>query len=190
MRLRAAYRSTDTLRGNARDRIIVRYSAHIRPACVEDFAAIYSINSECLPAVALLAAGDLDKLVSSAAVAWVAVADQAVVGYLLAYAPGANYEGEEFGWFRSRGDQFLYVDQIAVALAHRRRGVGAALYDAIEAFAGRERLASIACEVNVQPPNPGSMSFHVGRGFVEAGGIQTRDGRRVALLEKQLPKHA
>jgi predicted GNAT superfamily acetyltransferase len=159
----------------------------IRAAGAEDFRAIYGINSQSWPAVARLAPGDLDHVVTLATVAWVAVSDEAISGYLIGYAPHARYDGEEFAWFRSNGHGFLYVDQVAVALPHRRRGIGAALYEALETQAQHERLASLACEVNVLPPNPGSMAFHLRRGFAEINRLQTRDARSVALLRKQLP---
>jgi predicted GNAT superfamily acetyltransferase len=165
----------------------MRNSVAIRAARIDDFPAIYSINGQSLPAVALLAPGDLDRVTASATVVWVAVVDEVVSGYLLGYAANASCEGEEFAWFRSESHDFLYVDQIAVASPSRRQGIGAALYDAVEALAGRERLSSLVCEVNVLPPNPGSLAFHLRRGFVEADRIQTRDGRRVALLRKALP---
>jgi predicted GNAT superfamily acetyltransferase len=165
----------------------MRNSVAIRAARADDFPAIYSINGQSLPAVALLAPGDLDGVTASATVVWVAVVDEIVSGYLLGYAANASCVGEEFAWFRSESHDFLYVDQIAVASPSRRQGIGAALYDAVEALAGRERLSSLVCEVNVLPPNPGSLAFHLRRGFVEADRIQTRDGRRVALLRKALP---
>jgi predicted GNAT superfamily acetyltransferase len=170
------------------ERIVhMRHSVAIRAARIDDFPAICSINGQSLPAVSVLAPGDLNRATALATVAWVAVVDEVVSGYLFGYDATASYDGEEFAWFRSKGHDFLYVDQIAVAWPSRRRGIGAALYDAVEALAGRERLSSLACEVNVQPPNPASLAFHLRRGFVEADRIQTRDGRRVALLRKELP---
>jgi uncharacterized protein len=164
----------------------MRSKVSIRAIRVEDFSAIYWINSQSLPGVALFAPGELDHAAASAVVAWVAVVDEAISGYLIGYAPDASYDGEEFAWFRSNWSDFLYVDQIAVASPSQRRGIGAALYDALEALAGRERLTSLACEVNVLPPNLGSMRFHLRRGFVEVDRLQTSDGRSVALLRKHL----
>lgn len=160
--------------------------AAIRLARVGDFAAIRAINAESVPAVSPLTPGDLDALAAGAAIAWVAEVDGAVSAYLMGYRSTASYAGEEFAWFRSAGGDFLYVDQLAVVSRFRRRGIGTSLYEAIEALARRERVPSVACEVNVAPPNPGSMAFHRRRGFVEAGRIVTRDGRRVALLRKTL----
>lgn len=164
----------------------MRTSISIRVARVGDFSAIHAINTHSSPAVSALAPGDLGHVVAVATVAWVAVVDEAISGYLIGYAPSATYDGEEFAWFRSKGRDFLYIDQIAIASSSRRRGIGAALYDALEALADRDRLASLACEVNVLPPNPGSMAFHLRRGFVEVGRLRTSDGRVAALLRKQL----
>jgi uncharacterized protein len=168
-------------------RSLMGRSVDIRAIRVEDLSTIYAINAESLPAVTALMPGDLDRATAAAAVAWVAVVDEAVAGYLIGYAPNSHYDGEEFAWFRTHGDDFLYVDQIAVASPARRCGIGAALYDAVEARARRERLTSLACEVNVLPPNPRSLAFHLRRGFEEVDRICTGDGRRVALFRKQLP---
>src|SRR5882724_11512252 len=102
------------------------HSVEIRAIREEDLSTIYAINAESLPAVSALTPGDLDHAMTAAAVAWVAVVDESVAGYLIGYAPHSRYEGEEFPWFRSHGDHFLYVDQIAVASPCRRRGIGAA----------------------------------------------------------------
>ena len=41
----------------------------------------------------------------------------------------------------------------------------------------------IVCEVNVVPPNPGSLAFHKTLGFSKVGQLSVHDGREVVLLE-------
>src|SRR4029077_6043453 len=76
--------------------------------------------------------------------------------------------------------------QIAVATSHRSRGIGALLYKELEQFAELNQLWALVCEVNMNPPNPGSMAFHKRRGFAEIERLSTSDGRHVALLHKRL----
>lgn len=109
------------------------------------------------------------------------------IGYLVAYTHEARDLGDELRWFRARYRSFLYVDQVAVAGAARRLGVGAALYAAAERGARGRGLERLACEVNLEPPNPASLEFHRRLGFEPVGELATGDGRRVRLLVKELP---
>jgi hypothetical protein len=61
----------------------MHHSVAIRAARINDFPAICSINGQSLPAVSLLAPGDLDRVTALATVVWVAVVDEVVSGYLL-----------------------------------------------------------------------------------------------------------
>ena len=40
-----------------------------------------------------------------------------------------------------------------MAAAHRGRGLGAALYEDVFAFASQQRVATVTCEFDVEPPN-------------------------------------
>jgi predicted GNAT superfamily acetyltransferase len=162
------------------------YSIFICQAQREHLRDIHTINAESSPGVTALTADTMDQVFDTASVMWVALVEERVVGYLVGFAPHAVYEGEEFVWFRDRDHDFLYVDQIAVGGSYRGGGIGTALYRELQAFAERKRLYSLVCEVNIEPPNPGSMVFHMRQGFAEIERLQTRDGRHVALLRKRL----
>lgn len=104
-----------------------------------------------------------------------------VVGYLLAFSDRDGYDGEEFEIFRRHLDgPFFYVDQIAVDLAARRRGYGRQLYTALRD--DTPGAATICCEVNAAPANPGSLAFHRSLGFHTLDRRRVRDGRTVDLL--------
>lgn len=89
--------------------------------------------------------------------------------FLLAFEQSDDYDGGHFLWFRSRYEKFIYIDRVVVAEPYRRHGLGRLLY--ADLFKRAERLGHthIACEVNVQPPNPISDTFHVAQGFEEVG---------------------
>jgi uncharacterized protein len=158
----------------------------IREARTEDLEALRRINAESAPDVSLLDAGTMQMLAATATVAWVALARGAISGYLVGFAHPAPYEGEEFIWVKNRCQDFVFVDQVAVAARCRGLGVGAALYAALERWAVRKHLRRLACGVNLEPPNPRSFAFHHRQGFIEIGRMKTTEGLYVALLRKEI----
>lgn len=107
-----------------------------------------------------------------------------VVALALAIASGTDYDSANYRWFAARFERFLYLDRVAVAESLRRRGIGAQLYDAMEAAAAS--FGRMVCEVNVLPPNPASLAFHASRGYVELGRLAHGSTKVVALLGKEL----
>ncbi|QIE55764.1 GNAT family N-acetyltransferase [Pikeienuella piscinae] len=89
--------------------------------------------------------------------------------FLIGFDQSADYDSENFLWHRARREKFLYVDRIAVAATHRRRGLAAALYADLFAFAAERGLERVVAEVNAEPPNPASDAFHARLGFVTVG---------------------
>ena len=63
------------------------------------------------------------------------------------------------------------VDAMALRLAEDRErlAASAALYRELFERAAADGFASIACEVNLAPPNPVSDAFHDALGFMEVG---------------------
>lgn len=89
--------------------------------------------------------------------------------FLLAFGEAGDYSSPNFLWHRARFDRFLYVDRVATAATHRRRGLAAALYRDLIAFAGARGVPLIAAEINSDPPNPESDAFHARFGFETVG---------------------
>jgi uncharacterized protein len=158
----------------------------IRPAHEPDFPAILALNHEAAHRVFQHTPETMEALVRQSTLTWVAQEEGAIAGYLIALACTADYDGEEFEWFRGRGEGFMYVDQVVVGLEYRGRGIGTAFYAGLESWARRHGWTAITCEVNLAPPNPESYAFHRRRGFGELDRMDTTDGRRVALLHKEL----
>jgi uncharacterized protein len=146
--------------------------------------AVAALNDAEVPRVSPLGEDGLAALVPRCELAVVAEdATGALAGFVLALAPGSDYDSVNYRFFGERGTDFLYVDRIVVAPTHRRRGVAHLLYDAVESHARDTGRAEVTCEVNVRPPNPGSAAFHGARGFVEVGRQDTTGGSlTVALL--------
>ncbi|KAA2261784.1 GNAT family N-acetyltransferase [Solihabitans fulvus] len=148
-----------------------------------DLDGVLVLNNGAVPSVNELTRDQLAELVAGAAVALVAVDGDEVAGFVLALSPGLPYESQNYRWFSGRYQDFLYVDRVVVAESRRGAGVGGVLYDAVTERARALGAGRVTCEVNVRPPNPGSMCFHERRGFRSVGEQHTEnDTKRVALL--------
>ena len=158
----------------------------MRPAREQDFERIIAINEAGQPGVSPLTPAELSLVRSHAPLFEVAEVGRELVGYLIAYLNTNVYDGEEFNWFKQRYTHFLYIDQLAVAQSTRRAGVGAHMYRLLEQRAHEQGLASLTCEVNLEPSNPVSLAFHTRQRFVEVGTMATSDGRTVSLRRKEL----
>jgi uncharacterized protein len=158
----------------------------IRDAVRDDLPSVAAINSAAAPGVALVTLDELEDLRHRATVFWIAGQPNRVAAYLFGFADSADYDGEEFGWFRARQAGFLHIDQVAVAPWARHAGLGRALYGHAARAAQARGLVRLTCGVNLRPPNPASLRFHEARGFREVGRLETRDGCLVSMREALL----
>lgn len=162
----------------------------MQPIGPDDIPALLALNNSAVPHVNDLDAAAFQAIVDEAAVAVKAVnAAGAVAGFVLALAPGKSYASENYAWFCANmaDDGFLYVDRIVVDPGCRRSGAARALYDHVFAQAARTGTPRVTCEVNVRPPNPGSMAFHEALGFESVGEIEPYGGaKRVRLLARPI----
>lgn len=142
-----------------------------------------ALNNSNVPALSEIDVDALGTLVQKSAVSLVATIDDAVVGFCICLAPGADYGSVNYRWFSERYDDFVYLDRIVVDPQQRNAGIGAALYAAVE-----DRISSpwLLCEVNLRPRNDGSLRFHDRIGFREVGQQETPYGSLVSMLAKHL----
>jgi predicted GNAT superfamily acetyltransferase len=69
----------------------------------------------------------------------------------------------------------------------RNQSLGAKLYAAVEHRMIKDRCAPLlTCEVNLNPPNPGSIRFHHRIGFHEVGQQDSKPGLTVSMLAKKI----
>ena len=159
----------------------------VRAMVSGDKAQVLLLNAGARPHVAPLDDAELTRLCSLSDAHLVAAAGDVVVGYTLNFADDAAYDGEEFLVFGSLiARPFVYIDQVVVLSSVRGTGVGRILYTALEHTALIRGAHSLCCEVNTDPPNPGSLAFHHRLGFSAIKAIATQDGRHVNLLEKRI----
>nr|WP_246335413.1 GNAT family N-acetyltransferase [Microcella alkalica] len=148
-----------------------------------DAPALVTLNDAAHPAVPITSADEMRALLELAGLALGLERDGALVGFVIAMHPGAAYASENFRWFEARGTGHVYVDRIVVAESERGRGLGPVLYDAVFTEARRLGHPEVTCEVNLDPPNPGSLAFHSRLGFVQVGTQATKGGSiTVALM--------
>lgn len=170
----------------------------IAEATPADLPAVLALNAANVPHVGALDAAKLARLWGEAFALRVARVDGegdgevgAVVGFMLAMVEGAAYESLNYLWFAARYPRFTYVDRIAVAEGWRGLGVGRRLYGDVEALAraaGRGAGGWLTCEVNLAPPNPGSLAFHARLGFAGVGERWDDGGATgVRMLAKVVP---
>ena len=157
-----------------------------RPIDEADLGALATLNDSAVPAVNALGLDGLAAHVPRCDVAVVIDDDDGLaVAFLLALVPGSDYASENYRWFEEFHPGSLYVDRIVVHPAAQGRGLGRLLYAAADARAATLGLAEITCEVNLEPPNPGSLAFHARLGFARIGELVTYGGTgRVAMLAR------
>lgn len=155
----------------------------LRPPESSDFPGMLALNNAHAAELGALSAEALAGLVAISFRTRYADAG----GFLIALEQGADYRSPNYQWFAERFTKFAYVDRVVVAPSARKLGLGRNFYfDLIEA-ALRAGHALLACEVNIDPPNPVSDAFHASLGFQEIGRARIPErGKAVRYLVKPL----
>ncbi len=152
-----------------------------------DAGLILDMNNAAVPNVNHATPEELVELIEMSGLTAALTEGEDVLGFVLTMPPGAGYGSDNYRWFSEHYDEFVYVDRIVVAETARNRGIGAELYKIVFAHAEAHGVPRVTCEVNLDPPNPGSLRFHKRLGFVEVGRQVSRNsGHHVSLLAKEL----
>ncbi|WP_421991974.1 GNAT family N-acetyltransferase [Roseococcus sp.] len=147
----------------------------IRDIEAADLPALLALNNSEAAAVNELTLAELTAQVALALSARM-TADGS--GFLVAFGAETPIQGPNHAWFVGRGEGFAYIDRIVVALQARGQGVARSLYEDLAA-----RGLTLACEVNLDPPNPAGQAFHARLGFQPVGeAVDPRNGKRVQYL--------
>ncbi|HNP34459.1 MAG TPA: GNAT family N-acetyltransferase [Woeseiaceae bacterium] len=154
----------------------------LRDVTTSDLAAILELNQSVIPAVNSLTLENLRWFLQNAFY-FRLLADAAGLGaFLIGLRPGTDYGSLNYRWFCQRYDDFAYVDRVAVSPRARRLGLASMLYDDVRA-ALPDDVWAMTCEVNLRPPNDGSLRYHQQRGFRQVGSQETEGGNKeVALM--------
>ena len=156
------------------------------PATRADHPAILALNDAALPHVNRISEADLAILAAQSFYFRIVRQDEQLAAFLLAFSQDASYDSPNFLWFQRRYPRFVYIDRIVVAPSCHRLGIGTGFYSDLERLA-RASAPALTCEVNLDPPNPGSLAFHERFGFSEVGRQHTDAGAKwVCLMSKPL----
>ena len=151
-----------------------------------DIDAALELNNLNAPAVGEIDRTQLEFLIEHSLYSFAIGADT-LHAFCITFAPGAPYTSVNYQWFSQNYSEFVYLDRIVVSEKMRNNSLGAKLYAAVEQRMTKDRCAPIlTCEVNLNPPNIGSIRFHNRIGFREVGQQDSKPGLTVSLLAKNL----
>jgi uncharacterized protein len=159
----------------------------LRAVVVADQPALLRLNNDHATELNFETLDRFSQLLASAAYSAVVGPVGAPQAFLLAFDHQTPPQGPNHAWFLARSSAFLYVDRVCVAPAARKQGLARALYEGAFEAARARGIGLICCEVNTDPPNPGSDAFHAALGFVEVGRRVLEDrGKAVRYLQRRL----
>jgi len=155
----------------------------IRELSSADLAIMWKINQVNVPALGEETSKTMAQLLEWSTIALGVEVNRQLVGFCLVMPPGLPYTSANYCWFSDRYQDFIYLDRVGFDPAHQGQGYGTALYVEVE----RRTMASLfTLEVNLDPPNDGSIRFHQRHEFIEVGQQRTPSGKLVSLMAKQL----
>lgn len=158
----------------------------IRKVMSSELDDLLALNESEVPHVGRIDIERMHWFANNADYFGVATQDEEIAGFLIGIWPGSAYQSPNYLWFQDRYDNFAYVDRVAVAESARGHGIASKLY-ADFAAKSPNNTETMTCEVNILPPNEGSMKFHSRLGFRKVGTLSSDDGnKKVALLLKDL----
>ena len=137
-----------------------------------DLTQLHAANQASVPGVSSETEADLAKWIGLSTCFVAADTTDLALGFLTLLPTGTpDYPSANLRWFEAyatrTGKSVIYVDRIAFLPEARGQGLGEALYGAaFEHFSDHDE---IGCEVNIEPPNPGSHRFHQRLGFAQVG---------------------
>lgn len=155
----------------------------IAPLSKSDLDSIWAINEQGLPGTGQVSKEEISQLLNFSSLSIGAYSEGELLGFVICLPPKTAYGSLNYAWFNQQYTSFIYVDRIAVSNDHRNSGVGSALYGHVISYS-QEHAIPVAAEVNLEPPNPGSMRFHHRFRFEKVGILQHQKKSVTMLLRK------
>ena len=158
----------------------------VRNIEIADLPRVLDINNANTPGVSELTIAELESDLKNSLHA-LAIDNKhgEVCAFCVTFAQDASDAGDNHRWFAERYESFVYLDRITIDSNHQNRGLGALLYQSVEQhMLNSAEHSLLCCEVNLEPPNPGSLRFHKRIGFTEVGRHSPQQGYVVSLLQK------
>lgn len=159
----------------------------IRPFQPEDERTVLQLNEASVQVLSPMNTARFYTLKKMASLLWVGEMDGEVTAFSMAFSDGADYDSVNYQWFFQRVKGFLYIDRLVVSEKARSSGIGQKFYKKIEKWACTQQLNWLAAEVDIQPPNTGSLKFHKKQDFIEVGRqLAGESGKIVSLQVKSI----
>ncbi|BFM13708.1 GNAT family N-acetyltransferase [Simiduia litorea] len=152
---------------------------------VRDRDALLRLNEQSVNVLSPMDQQRFDQLSNQSSLILVAEQENRVLGFLIGFTDGSQYDSKNYRWFSDRLKAFFYVDRIVIAAEARSQGLGQRFYSAIEIWAQEHKLHWLAAEIDIEPANPASLSFHQRQGFNRVG-QQGIKHKQVSLLVKAI----
>ena len=158
----------------------------VRDIEIADLARVLEINNANTPGVSKLTMIELAADLKNSLHALAIENERGdVCAFCITFDPSAPDAGDNHRWFAERYKSFVYLDRIAIDSNYQNRGLGAILYQSVEHhMLSSAEHSLLCCEVNLEPPNPGSIRFHHRIGFIEVGQQSFDTKYTVSLLAK------
>lgn len=153
----------------------------IRNVLPQDTDAIVKLNERFVKVLSPLNKTQLIHLIELSALAVVIEIDNQFAGFLLALNAKRDYKSINYLWFNQRYNEFLYIDRIVISQNHQGKGIASALYQYAINFAKSQSIPKICAEIDIQPPNETSLSFHNKLGFTELELLKHNEHKVVSL---------
>ena len=153
-----------------------------------DLTRVLAINNANTPGVSELTLSELETDITNCLHA-LAIDNEhgEVCAFCITFAPDAPDAGVNHRWFAERYASFVYLDRIAIDPTYQNLGLGVLLYQSVEQqMIDSAQHSMLCCEVNLEPPNPGSLRFHHRIGFTEVGQHSPQQNYLVSMLSKNL----
>jgi predicted GNAT superfamily acetyltransferase len=160
----------------------------VRNIEITDVARVLEINNANTPGVSELTLSELETDITNCLHA-LAIDNEhgEVCAFCITFAPDAPDAGANYRWFADRLESFVYLDRIAIDPTYQNLGLGVLLYQSVEQeMIDSAQHSLLCCEVNLEPPNPGSLRFHHRIGFTEVGQHSPQQNYVVSMLSKNL----
>lgn len=163
-------------------------SITIRPIRACDYDFVLKTNEDNVEVLSPMDQKKLEYFEKNAELFLVAEVDFEPAAFIICMREGIeSYESENYRWFNSHYDRFIYIDRIVINENFRKMGLGRKLYHAVFSYAKSIGVSTVTAEIDTVPYNETSLKFHKAMGFSEVGMQVVRGGSvEVSLQEAQL----
>ena len=158
----------------------------LRDAKHSDIDKIVQINKSAIPAVNYVSYNEFEWFLKRKLYFKIAENSHgAISGFLLVLPSGLDYKSLNYKWFSGRYKKFAYIDRIVIMDEFKKNGIGKSLYLDLEKNIREYEL--IACEFNIEPPNPISKKFHESLNYENVGyQLTENETKKVSLMIKKI----